>query len=155
MYRSHSAPRNETTISASQLEAHLQTTPINDFSEYHDMAERLSYLDNRAHNNVPNDTSSKFYVDTSWIYIRFISLLGLAVLCSLMLIVAFDSVPVRDYLCQVTYQWMLRITNVRLRSRISDELSPEARGSIYNNVEDGLNRALASFSVYRILQINP
>jgi hypothetical protein len=37
-------------------------------------------------------------------YIRFIYLLGLLVLCSLTLIVSFDSVLVRDYLCQVTRQ---------------------------------------------------
>ena len=69
VYRSQSDPRDETTTSASQLEANLQATPVNGFPEHHDMVERLAYQrTDGAHNNVPDDTSSKFYVDTSWIH---------------------------------------------------------------------------------------
>jgi hypothetical protein len=69
VYHSHSDPRDETATSASQFEVHLQATLVNDFPEYHDMVERLAYQrTGGAHNNVPDDSSSKFYVHTSWIH---------------------------------------------------------------------------------------
>jgi len=69
VYRFHSAPRDETTTSASQFQAHLEAIPVNDFPEYHDMVERFAYQrTDGTHNNVPDDTTSKFYVDTSWIH---------------------------------------------------------------------------------------
>jgi hypothetical protein len=69
VYRSHSAPRDETTTSASQFEAHLQATPVNCFTEYHDMFERLAYQrTDGTHSNVPDYTTSKLYVDTSLIH---------------------------------------------------------------------------------------
>jgi hypothetical protein len=48
----------ETTTSASQLEAHLQAAPVEQFPENHDIIEQPAcQVADGAHNNVPDNTS--------------------------------------------------------------------------------------------------